>query len=413
MKRAKILSVLMAASMLLASCSLPELPELRSRDEEETGEEDEEETETSETSILVLTPPSEHPSESKPSETRPSETTETTAPVIDADYAPAYINTINDYIDNYENETDELRYDLIYVNEDDIPELVIGLPGYYVSLYTYSAGQVYTVMDEYGYGAMGNHGYSYIPKQNVISCDNSDLAGALMWEIFWKMNDLNVLEPLYDEDLNIRYFESEPDEFYPEDLSNIDYTDNPYYYYGTTPLTQSEYLAYIPQGDYKYIEGVFDYDTIIEALETGVMPDRPSYYSLMIDNVTWEEADQKARESGGQLVIINDQEELETVSSLILEAEYTNIVWYVGAREDRAGNMTWTDGSSIEASFWLSGEPTGTGTTEDGRELEEDFCAALYRDSEQELRLMDVPGDMLDAAPSYNGIVGYIIEYEA
>ena len=44
---------------------------------------------------------------------------------------------------------EEKGYNLIYFNDDDIPELVVGVNGYYTSLYTYSDGKVYTLMDHW------------------------------------------------------------------------------------------------------------------------------------------------------------------------------------------------------------------------------------------------------------------------
>lgn len=59
-----------------------------------------------------------------------------------------------------------LTCDLIYVDDDDIPELAVGYTGYWVSMYTYHDGKVSTLMDRWAYGAMGNVGYEYIPRGN-------------------------------------------------------------------------------------------------------------------------------------------------------------------------------------------------------------------------------------------------------
>lgn len=417
MKRAKLMSVVLACAFLMGGCDMIDSlfgPNDRGREEEdEDDDEDEEETEET-TDASALAAPDE-PRETKgpePSQTEVAETSETTAEPVDTAYGQAYIETIDDYLDSleYSNE-DEIRYDLIYIDEDNIPELIIGVPGYFIEGYTYSDGTVYHVMDYWPYGAMGNAGYSYLPHQNVITNSNNDLAGALIWQSVWEIDDNFQIVSKLDDELNIRYFESEPDEFYPEDINNIEYTDTPYYYYGTTPLTQSEYLSYIPEGDYKWIEGVFDYDTIVEALETGILPDRPSVYYLMVENCTWDEAEQKAQEMGGELACIDTEEELEILSSQVLESEYTNIIFYVGAIRNSAGNMVWLDGNTIGDFVWFAGEPSTTGATEDGRTVDENYGAVLYRTDEESLRLMDVPNDMLDAAPSYNNIIGYIIEY--
>lgn len=77
-----------------------------------------------------------------------------------------------------------MEYNLIYVDEDTVPELAAGLSGYYVSLYTYHDGTVYTLMDEWAYGAMGNAGYEYSPKKNSLRNYNTDYAGAILYTTY-------------------------------------------------------------------------------------------------------------------------------------------------------------------------------------------------------------------------------------
>lgn len=88
----------------------------------------------------------------------------------------------------------EEEYNLIYFDEDDIPELVVGLDGYYNSLYTYHDGTVYTLMDEWPYGAMGNVGYEYIPGKNSLLNYNTDYAGAILYTTYMAMNEQNDME---------------------------------------------------------------------------------------------------------------------------------------------------------------------------------------------------------------------------
>lgn len=77
-----------------------------------------------------------------------------------------------------------MEYNLVYVDEDDIPELAAGVSGYYVSLYTYHDGKVYTLMDRWGYGAMGNSGYAYSPGRNSLRNYNTDYAGAILYTTY-------------------------------------------------------------------------------------------------------------------------------------------------------------------------------------------------------------------------------------
>lgn len=82
-----------------------------------------------------------------------------------ANWAQAYLSVIAELKEN--GNLDKVDFGLIYVNDDDIPELVFGPEGYWVSVYTWQDGQVYTVMDYAAYGTWGRN-YTYIPFQNVI-----------------------------------------------------------------------------------------------------------------------------------------------------------------------------------------------------------------------------------------------------
>ena len=89
----------------------------------------------------------------------------------------------------------DLKFNLIYFDDNEIPELVTGVNGYYMSLYTFQDKTAYRLMDHWGYGAMGNAGYEYSPRRNSMRNYNSDYAGAIMHttyltisaNIFWKL----------------------------------------------------------------------------------------------------------------------------------------------------------------------------------------------------------------------------------
>ena len=87
-----------------------------------------------------------------------------------------------------------MKYDLIDFDGDEIPELAAGMDGYFVSLYTYRDGEVCTLMDCWGYGAMGNYGYEYCPGKNSLRNYNSDYAGAIMYTTYMAIDDSCSLE---------------------------------------------------------------------------------------------------------------------------------------------------------------------------------------------------------------------------
>ncbi len=71
----------------------------------------------------------------------------------------------------------DFSYNLIYVDDDDIPELVVDSEGYYINLYSFKDGQAIPLERNFGYGAAGIGGYDYAPKKNCVKFSDADYAG--------------------------------------------------------------------------------------------------------------------------------------------------------------------------------------------------------------------------------------------
>lgn len=160
-----------------------------------------------------------------------------------------------------------LKYDLIYVDDDEIPELVSDHPGYFVSLYTYRDGAIYTLMDEWGYGAFGNPGYEYAPRKNSLRNYDADDAGAVLNITFMTINESFSLEVV----AAIVYYQfddingnGEPDE---GEWDSEDYEGASYIYvdHELVPISDEEYAAY-DLGDYEFFVGEMSYDELRTAL---------------------------------------------------------------------------------------------------------------------------------------------------
>lgn len=84
-------------------------------------------------------------------------------------------------------------YNLIYINKDDIPELVVSNPNdYTVSLYTYCKGKLGTVIENWSYGMGGAIVYEYLPHKNVICIQGCDIADT--WtESYYKINKMELV----------------------------------------------------------------------------------------------------------------------------------------------------------------------------------------------------------------------------
>lgn len=116
-------------------------------------------------------------------------------------WAQAYLSVIDELREN--RNLDVLEFSLLYVNDDDIPELVFGPDGCWVSVYTWQDGQVYIVMDQRP--CLWMRTYTYVPFQNsiksyVYDCLNYDDDGytSRYYEEFYQMAETTYeLEYIY------------------------------------------------------------------------------------------------------------------------------------------------------------------------------------------------------------------------
>ena len=140
-----------------------------------------------------------------------------------------------------------------YVDGSGVPELAAVRNGYYVSLYTWDAGNTYTLMDHWGYGAMGNAGYEYCPGKNSLRNYNTDYAGAILYTTYMKVGSQHTIDTVaeivtYNFD-NING-NGKPDE--EEEGSMGFYSTS---YINGTEATGEECAA-LNAGEYEFIQGV-------------------------------------------------------------------------------------------------------------------------------------------------------------
>lgn len=149
----------------------------------------------------------------------------------------------------------DLTYNLIDVDGDGTPELAAGKNGYYTSLYTYADGKVYTLMDKWAYGAMGNAGYEYCPGKNSLRNYNTDYAGAILYTTYMTVSGRHTLDTKAEivtynfDDVNQN---GVPDEEETDSMGfySVSYIDG-------VEVTPEECEAY-NAGEYEYIQGVMN-----------------------------------------------------------------------------------------------------------------------------------------------------------
>lgn len=159
--------------------------------------------------------------------------------------------------------TGRWEYNLIYFDDDDIPELVSGVRGYYISLYTFQDGRIYTLMDCEAYGAGGNPGYQYVPGKNSRRHYNTGYAGLILSTTYASISDQHTM----DENVEIitYNFDDANGNGIPDESEEASYGYYSVSYIGGVEVTADECASY-NVGEYEYIEPVMSLEELTAAL---------------------------------------------------------------------------------------------------------------------------------------------------
>lgn len=149
---------------------------------------------------------------------------------------------------NRENES--YKYLLIYVNKDDIPELVVdNKKSSEMSMYTYGNGKMHLLMDHWLYGYGGAIEYEYLPKKNVIYFGSSSHGGLEQYDTYMMIKKNKLVE---------KYSLSSE---YDGKKTN--------YYYEDKKISEKKYESYQIKGKYKAIHGKYSYKQIMKKLKAA------------------------------------------------------------------------------------------------------------------------------------------------
>ena len=170
------------------------------------------------------------------------------------------------------------EYDLVYTDDDDIPELVVGYPGYWVSLIAYENGKAHYLMNKWPYGAGGNGGYSYVPSKGIYYNGNADHAGAIYYDTYMSKRDVGELGTDYwVKNTNFNDIDGDGCPSDDELEASGEYVGSSEYHSEIDRnMTEDEIKAVVDlyeSYEMKYLSGKMDYSTFLEKLagkEVGI-----------------------------------------------------------------------------------------------------------------------------------------------
>ena len=295
---------------------------------------------------------------------------------------------------------DGMAYALIYVDDDDIPELLCytGVEAGGCQIYTWHDTKLNMLQTS-------RLGYTYIEKGNQL-CNSDGNMGGYFDMIYtiddsgeWVLTDNGV----YGTDDGIDYYK----------WNGFDVTREEY----SQMMEEAYDVSLAISADVYYTA-----QEMASLLQTGEPTSNSHRYEVFREDVSWTQAQEKCKQKGGYLAVLTSQEEFDEVSQLIKNVGYQNCSIWVGgsSKYSTQTGFYWiapdAQYNMIETSFlpfWMDGEPSYTGYTESGQSVTEDSVSMLYNSAKDRFYLNDAPDDILSAAPSYAGIIAYVCEWDA
>ena len=139
--------------------------------------------------------------------------------------------------------------------------------------------------------------------------------------------------------------------------------------------------------------------------EPTATPQPEKHYSLYVEDVSWETAEQRCMTLGGHLATIGSAEDYARICEL-LENTDAQYVW-IGCYRSSDGAMKWTGGDSSEYFNWASGEPSYSDSYDGAAEdyvmlVKQPDGTWMYNDSRMD--------PMADYSRFYSGKLAYICQ---
>ena len=317
-----------------------------------------------------------------------------------------------DYLDENPPEDGGFSYALIYVDDDDIPEMVAdtGYEAGGCQIVTWHNGMTDVLQTARLY-------FTYIEKKNLLN--NCDGHMGYYYDSIYSIED-GKWTLVFDGEYS--GFDENGGDDYNEETGRYRCTD--YYVDGKETDEEGYYKALKKAYDFsseKDVTSYIPYDELLVYLDTGKLPYEDHRYELFVRDCTWDEARADCEKRGGYLACMTTDEEFDTVENLIRQEDKTNICFYVGGMRDENYSWIWIEpGLSSDSNsclgygyykHWLNGGPSYSDTLSDGTEIDETCVELIYRKSDDKFYLNDVTNDVPGVYPSFKGKIGYICEF--
>lgn len=312
------------------------------------------------------------------------------------DWQAAYAAYIED--DPYGEEN---TYSLIYVNEDDIPELVIdtGFEAGGCKILTFYNGEIDVLQTD-------RLTFYYIERQNLLN--NAEGHMGFYYDYIYAIENGKWVDKAIGE-----YWV-----YWPEDAETYDDIIFVYEWNGKR-VGEEEYeestnavfdmkLAVKPQQYYILGE-------MVSYLRTGGVLSAKHRYELFAGDVTWDEARAFCAEQGGYLATLTSIEEYERIQKYLEENDKTDMIFWVGSRVIRETGyygFYWLEPGQELSGYDLLGLNNALWRFADDEPDYEGDVYLFYGIDEKECLLADAPYDIYSEYPEYIGRIGFICEYD-
>ena len=201
-----------------------------------------------------------------------AETEAATEPTEVNDWKSAYRSVVEngEFMNDFSK--DQLQFALQDIDGVGTPELIVNINGYLMFMYTWADGETYTLMDGWPYGAGGNAGYQWIAGQNRFYNHNSDYAGLVQNNWFFRIGANHQFEDVASVTVCI-FNDINGNLTLDEDQGEVWEADEEHttYYVNGTQVTEAEANVYLDElDDFAAVDGdtaYVNYDSIMAQLK--------------------------------------------------------------------------------------------------------------------------------------------------